>query len=114
MAAGRLVLATRLQCASPCRPRQQGPIHLNSLAIESGHLGANCDAAKGGYQPLSIALHANFVGDKSSASWLINAEYAADWQQFQHEGGVKSAKRSRQQLLRRSPLTGHKSPLVVH
>lgn len=71
---------------------RQGPIQLKSIAIGSGHLGTNWDAAKGGYQTLSIAPHADFAGDKSSASWLINADYAADWQSFQRDGEVKPAK----------------------
>jgi len=37
---------------------------------------------------LSIAPNADFTGDKSTASWLVNAAYAADWQAFQREGQV--------------------------
>ncbi len=55
---------------------------------ESGHLGQNWDAAKGGYQNLSTAPFATFVGDKATASWLINAAYAADWQALQRDGEV--------------------------
>lgn len=65
---------------------RQGPVPLNSLAVESGHLGGNWDGEKGGRQTLPIASYAEFPGDKSTASWLINAAYAADWQAFQRDG----------------------------
>ncbi len=67
---------------------KNGPVKLHTLQLESGHLGQNWDAAKGGYQTLPIAPFASFAGDKSTASWLINAAYAADWQQFQRAGEV--------------------------
>lgn len=62
---------------------------LNTLALESGHLGQNWDCTKGGYQTLPIAPFANFTTDKSTASWLVNAAYAANWQAFQRDGEVK-------------------------
>lgn len=68
---------------------RQGPAKLNALAIEQGHLGQNWDSTKGGYQTLTTAPFANFTGDKANASWLINADYAADWQAFQRDGEVK-------------------------
>jgi hypothetical protein len=46
----------------------------------------------GGYQKLSTAPFADFHGDKSTASWLINAAYAADWRQFQLTGLVESTR----------------------
>jgi len=67
---------------------RKGPVKLNALRQENGHLGQNWDAAKGGYQSLPIALFASFAGDKTTASWLINATYAADWQAFQRDGQV--------------------------
>jgi hypothetical protein len=67
---------------------RKGPVTLNTLATESGHLGQNWDAAKGGYQNLSIAPFATFAGDKATASWLINAAYAADWQALQRDGEI--------------------------
>jgi hypothetical protein len=67
---------------------RKGPVKLNTLATESGHLGQNWDAAKGGYQNLSTAPFATFPGDKATASWLINAAYAADWQALQRDGEV--------------------------
>jgi hypothetical protein len=68
---------------------REGPVRLNALAMESGHLGQNWDSAKGGFQELPAAPFASFTGDKSTASWLINAAYAAGWQSFQRDGAVK-------------------------
>jgi hypothetical protein len=67
---------------------RKGPVKLNTLAEESGYLGKNWDAAKGGYQTLSIAPYATYAGDKATASWLIHADYARDWQAFQRDGQV--------------------------
>jgi hypothetical protein len=63
-----------------------GPVKLNELKAESGQLGQNWNAAQGGYQTLPIASFADFNGDKSAASWLLNAAFAADWQVFQRDG----------------------------
>jgi predicted esterase len=68
---------------------RQGPVKLTVLRPESGSLGQNWDPAKGGYQTLPIAPFADFVGDKSVASWLVNAEYAGDWQAFQRDGQIR-------------------------
>lgn len=67
---------------------RRGPVALHALSPESGWLGQNWDAAKGGYQELPIAPKAGFPGDKTTASWLIDAAYAADWQAFQRDGEV--------------------------
>ena len=69
---------------------RRGPVKLNVLNVESGHLGENWDAAKGGYQTLRTGPFADFTGDKTTASWLINAAYAADWQAFQRDGQLPS------------------------
>ncbi|WP_395745089.1 hypothetical protein [Prosthecobacter sp.] len=66
----------------------KGPVKLNALVLEKGSLGKNWDPAAGGYQTLMTAPFVSFTGDKDTASWLINAEYAADWQSFQKEGQV--------------------------
>lgn len=68
---------------------RKGPVKLNSPAPESGFLGQNWDSAKGGFQELEIAPFAAFPGDKATASWLVNAAYAADWQAFQREGVIR-------------------------
>jgi hypothetical protein len=69
---------------------KKGPIKLRSLPLESGHLGQNWSAQNGGYQKLSTAPFADFSGDRSTASWLLNAAFAVDWQQFQSTGQVGS------------------------
>ena len=71
---------------------RQGPVALKALDVESGYLGQNWDAATGGYQALSVAPFASFSGDKATAAWLINADYAADWQAFQRVGEVAPKK----------------------
>lgn len=70
---------------------QKGAVKLNVLSEESGQLGENWDASKGGYQTLPTAPFATFTqADKSTASWLINAAYAADWQAFQRHGQLSA------------------------
>lgn len=67
----------------------KGPVKLAPLSPEAGWLGQNWDADQGGYQTLPIAPYAGFKGNKSAASWLLNADYAADWQAFQRHGELK-------------------------
>lgn len=64
----------------------KGPVKLNELKAESGHLGQNWNAKTGGYQTLSISAFTDFTGEKSIASWLLNAAFATDWQTFQRDG----------------------------
>ncbi len=64
----------------------KGPLKLAMLKIEAGHLGQNWNATTGGYQTLPIAPFADFTSDKSTASWLLNAAFTADWQTFQRDG----------------------------
>lgn len=67
---------------------RQGPVTLIALKSEQGYYGLNWDVAKGGYQKLTISPYHHDTELKLSASWLLNAEYATDWQQFQSEGIV--------------------------
>lgn len=71
---------------------KNGPVKLRSLTLKSGHLGQNWQTKPGGYQKLPTAPFADFTGDKSTASWLLNADYAKDWQQFQSTGKVEVKK----------------------
>ncbi len=71
---------------------REGPVKLNVLSPESGYLGQNWDVAKGGYQDLPIAPYADFTGDKSTASWLINAAFGGDWQAFQRDGEIQKSR----------------------
>jgi predicted esterase len=68
---------------------RSGPVTLIALKPEQGYLGKNWSIETGGYQKLPTTPFAAFAGDKSTASWLMNAVYAADWQQFQSEGAVE-------------------------
>jgi hypothetical protein len=63
-----------------------GPVKLKHVDAASGLLGQNWNPEQGGYQTLPFAPAAEFTGDKSIASWLINGAYAADWQTFQRDG----------------------------
>lgn len=56
-----------------------GAVKLATLAVDGGFLGRNRDAAQGGHQTLAVSGYADFPGDRSTASWLVNAAYAADW-----------------------------------
>lgn len=67
---------------------RKGPVKLLSPALESGHLGTNWQTKPGGYQKLPTAPFADFAEDKSTASWLLNADYAADWKAFQRDGAI--------------------------
>lgn len=67
---------------------------LTTLAADRGFLGQNWDVAKGGHQTLMVSPFAEFTGDKSTASWLVNAAYAADWQAFQRNGEIASPARA--------------------
>lgn len=69
---------------------RKGPVKLLTPTLESGHLGQNWSATKGGYQELPTAPFATFPGDKNNASWLLNASFARDWQVFQKTGEVQS------------------------
>lgn len=68
---------------------KNGPVKLQTLTVESGHLGQNWQTKPGGYQNLIAVPFADFSGDKSTASWLLNEAYAADWQRFQRDGEVR-------------------------
>jgi cephalosporin-C deacetylase-like acetyl esterase/pimeloyl-ACP methyl ester carboxylesterase len=65
---------------------RQAPVKLIALREEVACLGQNWDPVQGGYQNLPVAPVASFSGNKTVASWLINAAYTADWQKFQAEG----------------------------
>jgi hypothetical protein len=67
---------------------RRGPVPLVELSVSGGHLGEPWDAGRGGYQSLAVAPFAAFTGDRSRASWLVNAAYAADWQAFHRDGRV--------------------------
>ncbi len=65
---------------------RKGVVVLNQLDSRSGLRGENWNPAMGGYQELEVAPAGEFQGDPSTASWLLNEDYAADWQTFQATG----------------------------
>jgi Carbohydrate esterase, sialic acid-specific acetylesterase len=67
---------------------RKGPVKLRSPTLENGYLGQNWSALQGGYQTLSTAPFADFPGDRTTASWLINRAYASNWQAFQRVGAI--------------------------
>ncbi len=71
---------------------RKGPVKLLTPALESGHLGQNWQTKPGGYQKLITAPFTDFPADKATASWLLNAAYAADWQAFQRDGAIAHPK----------------------
>ncbi len=66
----------------------RGPVKLRTLDVASGQLGQNWNATTGGYQMLPTAAPAAFPAERTTASWLLNAGFAADWQSFQRDGQV--------------------------
>lgn len=71
---------------------RQGPVKLLAPALESGYLGANWQTKPGGYQKLPTAPFTDFSVDKTTASWLLNAAFAADWKAFQRDGAIAQPK----------------------
>ena len=69
-----------LQAAMRTRLNDDGT--LKPVEISSGWLGATYDVEKGGRQQLEIAPYAKFKGDKSTASWLPDEEFAQKWQAY--------------------------------
>jgi hypothetical protein len=67
---------------------RRGPVTLAEIQTSQGHLGHNWKLDHGGYQTLSVAPFAEFTGDKSTASWLVNESFARDWQTFQAKGSI--------------------------
>lgn len=55
---------------------------LKPIAIEQGWLGASYELAAGARQVLEVAPYAQFQGDKSTANWLPDAEFAKIWQRY--------------------------------
>ena len=66
-----------------------GVVKLRGLEVESGHLGTNWDSGLGGYQDLAVGPDAEYAGERETASWLVNGEFAADWRSFQRDGEVQ-------------------------
>ncbi len=68
----RTLLRTRLNADGSLRP----------VAIEEGWLGASYDRSIGGNQLLDVAPYAKYTGDKTTANWLPDREFAERWQAY--------------------------------
>ncbi|WP_185693257.1 hypothetical protein [Puniceicoccus vermicola] len=68
---------------------REGPVELIELSPDSGWRGAHWDPVAGGHQELEIAPVDKFTGDVETASWLLDEEYAEDWQAFQRDGLIE-------------------------
>ena len=85
-----------LQAAMRTRLNDDGS--LKPVEIDNGWLGATYDLEKGGRQQLEIAPYAKFKGDKSTANWLPDEEFAKKWQAYgakQPEGKRRNGKRNK-------------------
>jgi len=66
-------------CKAAMRIRLGDNGRLKPLKIESGWLGGVYDKDKGGQQLLEVATYTDFTGDKSTANWLPDGEFARKW-----------------------------------
>ncbi len=69
-------------CKAAMRVRLGDDGELKPIKIEDGWLGATYDLETGGRQLLEIAPYAEFKGDKSTANWLMDEEFANVWQAY--------------------------------
>ncbi|TWU03514.1 hypothetical protein [Neorhodopirellula pilleata] len=69
-------------CKAAIRVRLGESSELKPIMIEDGWLGANYDVEAGGRQHLKIAPYSEFQGDKSTANWLMDEQFAKAWQQY--------------------------------
>ncbi|MDF1815252.1 MAG: hypothetical protein P1V20_23835 [Verrucomicrobiales bacterium] len=67
----------------------KGPVKLTQLDPDSGLRGGNWNSKTDGYQTLKVGTLEDFKDDDTGASWLLNADYAKDWQTFQQFGEVR-------------------------
>ncbi len=69
-------------CKAAMRVRLGEDGKLRPVAIEEGWLGAVYDFEKGGRQLLDIAPYAEFDGDRSTANWFPDEQFAKAWQAY--------------------------------
>lgn len=69
-------------CEAAMRIRLNADGTLRPVVIENGWLGGVYDRGIGGLQRLPIAPYADFVGDRSTANWLPDREFAEIWQYY--------------------------------
>ncbi|WP_146457512.1 hypothetical protein [Rubripirellula tenax] len=69
-------------CKAAMRVRLGNDGELKPIKIEEGWLGATYNIETGGRQHLEIAPYAEFKGDRSTANWLMDEEFAKVWQAY--------------------------------
>jgi hypothetical protein len=70
-----------------------GPTPLTRPTESSGFIGKPWDSNSGGYQTLPITpFNSAPEPDRKVSPWLLNAEFAAEWQSFQATGDVTQKK----------------------
>lgn len=67
----------------------EGPVELITLDPGTGLRGQNWKFKPGSYQTLKVGPAKDFGDEAAGASWLLNSDYAADWQSFQKFGEVR-------------------------
>ena len=76
-------------CKAAMRVRLAEDGTLKPINIEDGWLGAIYDVEAGGRQLLEISPYADYKGDKSTANWLMDEEFAKAWQAYGHTDHLK-------------------------
>ncbi|MGJ8643914.1 MAG: hypothetical protein ACSHX9_10935 [Luteolibacter sp.] len=76
-------------CKAALRVRLGDDGELKPIKIEDGWLGATYNLEEGGRQLLEIAPYAEFKGDKSTANWLMDEEFAKVWQKYAQTDHLK-------------------------
>ena len=84
-------------CKSAMRIRLNNDGSLKPVDIKSGWLGTVYDFKTQGEQRLNIAPYKDFKGDKSSANWLPDEEFAILWQKY---GATKADPKNKPRYLR--------------
>jgi len=79
-----------LKSAMRVRLAEDGTI--KPVDIETGWLGATYNFEQGGRQLLDVAPYAEFKGDKSTASWFPDGEFAKVWQRYGQKEPTKRTK----------------------
>ncbi|MGJ8672685.1 hypothetical protein [Rubritalea sp.] len=79
-------------CKAAMRARLGQNGELLPIKIEDGWLGATYDVEAGGRQLLEIAPCADFKGERSTANWLMDEEFAKAWQAYGRTDHLKKHK----------------------
>ncbi|MGJ8656599.1 MAG: hypothetical protein ACSHX6_09105 [Akkermansiaceae bacterium] len=69
-------------CKAAMRARLGDDGKLKLIKIEAGWMGTSYDVEVGGRQLLEVAPYAEFKGNKSTANWLMDEQFAKVWQAY--------------------------------